>query len=1151
MVKKCRALLSVILASVIISFNIAASTVMAEDSTYEVTESQSQADAELEAEQSQEESASMESEIVENAVEEKLELTPENPDSLNTVTGMNEDGVVYEVEAESGTVETTASKARSASGQIVNFNTKGAETTEYTEVDTGASGYTCGAYGADAAYLGTSNGMVKFMLSGVIGQVSESEVQIVDIANASSISYYVVSSGRLIHKVTTDVSGSSYATSLDNGPAPSYLTEGTSYYSYDGHYFYTYDTFSQMLSDYNNGTRSGSVNPDSPYYNYFQYLPLRSISNYSGSKLNDIINNKVSDTSKMRDIGETLVEMQNTYGVNALIMTGIAANESAWGNSNISQNKNNLFGLNAVDSSPGESANYYEDVKVCIKDFAETYMSKRYLRSGYTYYKGAFLGSKVSGINVSYASDPYWGEKAANVAWTIDKTNGNADDCKYTIGIKDTLSNEHTTLNVRKESNTDSTVLYKTVSQSHYSFLILDNAETENGFYRVQSDPVLDSARSAIDTSTGVYDFNNMYAYSSSDYITLVNTGSNVGNIPEPEPEPEWDVVDPVPVPSELAEVLNVTPHVVELGWMDSVGNGEQAGTVNASYTLDGIQLAINNISGLGIEYSAHVQTYGWQDYVADGATAGKPDENKRLEAIKIRLTGDMKDEYTVMYRAHVQTYGWQNYVSDDELAGTIDESKRIEALQIVILKKAQDVEVSNKDIITYNTYVSNIGWRGNPAHNGEQSGTLGLSYPIESIKISSGVEGLGVEYTTYIPNIGWQDYVADGVESKVESDPKRIEAVKIRLTGDKAENYDLYYRVHAQKYGWLGWAKNDEAAGTKGYSYRIEAIQIAVVEKGADAPGTTQNAFVEKPVDVVYSSYINGQGWQDSVKNGATSGETGKSQTIGAIEVKLENVSDSGTVKYAGHIQGIGWDSWKEAGEICGTTEGNKRLEAFKIKLTGDLSQNYDIYYRSYVENLGWLGWAKNGSKSGTEGYGYRIEAIEIQMVKKGAQAPGSVENSFKSRYASVNYSAHVQSIGWQESVSDGALAGTSQQSLRMEAVKINLSNQQYTGNIKYSAHVQGIGWQSYVQNGKISGTVGQGKRVEAFKIMLTGDLAEYCDVYYRVHIQTYGWTGWAKNGEAAGSEGLSKRMEAIEVMIVTKGEQAPDTSGTKLYTK
>ena len=58
----------------------------------------------------------------------------------------------------------------------------------------------------------------------------------------------------------------------------------------------------------------------------------------------------------MKNTGETFVKNQNTYGVHALLMTGIAANESNWGKSSISQKKNNLFGLNATDAAPGANA---------------------------------------------------------------------------------------------------------------------------------------------------------------------------------------------------------------------------------------------------------------------------------------------------------------------------------------------------------------------------------------------------------------------------------------------------------------------------------------------------------------------------------------------------------------------------------------------------------------------------------------------------------------------------------------------------------------------------------------------------------------------------------------------------------------------------
>ena len=432
-----------------------------------------------------------------------------------TITSMDEEGNVSEAPEESGLLEIDL---LSNDGKIVNFNTKGAVVTTYTEVGTGNAGYTCGAYGADAAYLGTENGKVKFLLSGVTGLVDAKDVQIVSVDSAASVSYYVVSSGRLIHNITTNITQGNYITSLDNGPAPLYLSEGTQYYSYDGHYFYTRDRFSNMLDDYKAGVRTNSINSSSPYYNYYQYLPLRSKTAYSAAQLNKIINSKAAGY-KMCNTGDVFTNYQNTYGVNALIAVGIAANESAWGQSSIAQKKNNLFGLNAVDAAPGQSANAYESIDACIKTFTETYMSKRYLNPKNWVYSGGYLGNKGSGMNVRYASDPYWGEKNANVAWMIDKTYGNKDSNRYTIGIKDVIGNEHTELNVRIEASVSSIVIHTTKDYSNQAFIILDSSQ--GNFYKVQSDAALTTNRKKV-SEIGEYNFNNMYSYVSSDFVKIV-----------------------------------------------------------------------------------------------------------------------------------------------------------------------------------------------------------------------------------------------------------------------------------------------------------------------------------------------------------------------------------------------------------------------------------------------------------------------------------------------------------------------------------------------------------------------------------------------------------------------------------------------------
>lgn len=117
------------------------------------------------------------------------------------------------------------------------------------------------------------------------------------------------------------------------------------------------------------------------------------------------------------------------------------------------------------------------------------------------------------------------------------------------------------------------------------------------------------------------------------------------------------------------------------------------------------------------------------------------------------------------------------------------------------------------------------------------------------------------------------------------------------------------------------------------------------------------------------------------------------------------------------------------------------------------------------------------------------------------------------------VVYETHIQDIGWQGSKLDGQTAGTTGHSKRLEAIRITLENQMYTGGIEYSTHIQDIGWQGKKSNGVMSGTSGQSKRLEAIRINLTEEMADNYDIYYRVHAQEFGWLGWAKNGENAGT--------------------------------
>jgi uncharacterized protein YjdB len=171
-------------------------------------------------------------------------------------------------------------------------------------------------------------------------------------------------------------------------------------------------------------------------------------------------------------------------------------------------------------------------------------------------------------------------------------------------------------------------------------------------------------------------------------------------------------------------------------------------------------------------------------------------------------------------------------------------------------------------------------------------------------------------------------------------------------------------------------------------------------------------------------------------------------------------------------------------------------------------------------------------GEEAGTTGLSKRIEAIQIRIVR----TENKTVNDTTTVTPHVAYSTHVQSYGWQSYVLDGGISGTTGKSKRLEGIKINLVNRNYSGGIRYSVHCQSYGWMQWVSNGAVAGTTGESKRLEAIKIELTGDMAEHYDIEYRVHSQTYGWLPWVKNGEVAGTVGRSKRLESIQIRLVAK---------------
>ncbi|MGL5915750.1 MAG: glucosaminidase domain-containing protein, partial [Culicoidibacterales bacterium] len=273
----------------------------------------------------------------------------------------------------------------------------------------------------DVPVLAIKGDAAKIMVAGKIAWIRIStDLIYVSTNQVVNPSYYANENGHYVHYIsknlTTSVSG---GTKLELGPKNSKLQDNVKYYSYDGKYFYTNPEL--IAPDMNDGVANSAVNVNDPYYNYFQNLPFNSKAAATATQIDTYINANTQASSKLRNTGQAFINAQENYGINAMLMLAVAINESNWGMSTIAQEKNNLFGLNAVDSTPGQSANYFKTVAECIDLYASDWLAQGYADPQDWRYYGGMLGNKDMGANVKYASDAYWSEKAVAHMYTVDR----------------------------------------------------------------------------------------------------------------------------------------------------------------------------------------------------------------------------------------------------------------------------------------------------------------------------------------------------------------------------------------------------------------------------------------------------------------------------------------------------------------------------------------------------------------------------------------------------------------------------------------------------------------------------------------------------------------------------------------------------------
>lgn len=402
--------------------------------------------------------------------------------------------------------------------------------------------YVNACYIDDAFLLDESLDELQVYMSGYDGWISrhvlydapsgsETWVNIVPSNQVQNVSYYEVVGEDLVHYISQDVRDELSSSSVVIGKAPDFMVENQKYYSYDGNYFY--DDWTKITSD-----KVNALNLEDPYYNYFQYLPYRSKTNYTFDELNSYLGElgytqkplsypANSNESKLVGEGESFIRAQESFGINGALEFSMALHESGQGRSKISIEKNNTFGMNATDNNPYGNATVFTSVKNGVNYHAERYMSWGYTDAIDDFrYFGAHVGNKASGMNVKYASDPFWGEKIAGWYYRMDKVLGSKDYDFYQLAVKQSdemipiLSSvdEVMYLSANGKSN---------LPISNYPFLVLEDSDN---LVKVQSDMAIDSS-TQLPLINSNYLFSDSIGFIEKTDVLLINSSST--NQPE------------------------------------------------------------------------------------------------------------------------------------------------------------------------------------------------------------------------------------------------------------------------------------------------------------------------------------------------------------------------------------------------------------------------------------------------------------------------------------------------------------------------------------------------------------------------------------------------------------------------------------------
>lgn len=395
---------------------------------------------------------------------------------------------------------------------------------EYYSVNRKEKDYISGTYGIDGAYLYTENDKVYFVIAGDRGYASINDVALHPYESLGvKVSNYSILNDNLYHNIKTQLQYEFNSNSLCLDSKPNFMKDSKTYYSYDGHYFY--EDFHTMIDDYKSESYENAANSE-PYYNYYEYLPHRSLSNYSLKEVEDYFNNALCFNNRLtdyRDINgdnasdivnksqlysniDEFYNCQNIYGSNMMMLIASGIVESSYGKNLNSYLNNNLFINAAYESQHEKDNNRYDSIANSIYSHAKYFISSLYSNYLKSNYHGTYFGNKMGGINIEYCLDHYYGEKAASEYYKLDNSLGLKDRNSEAIAIFNNLGPIHI-----YNDDSLSNLLHTISGVEELALVILEEGET---YYKVQLDSSFNDEY--------LYDFNGSVGYINKEDVSYV-----------------------------------------------------------------------------------------------------------------------------------------------------------------------------------------------------------------------------------------------------------------------------------------------------------------------------------------------------------------------------------------------------------------------------------------------------------------------------------------------------------------------------------------------------------------------------------------------------------------------------------------------------